>query len=276
MSRLASETPRRIDLVEARLDLDVALLARDRGGAMRVRHQRGSTEVYLRVSPARAVVDGGSRAPDHRDPEEGHIARGDDNGLLSRVRRRLRERNTSGNDADTSSVKAVLVSMRNLGGNSEGRSRQLQTLHRGWEQVFDCIRFSTGALVQCRTRSADPSPPVWLPLRRDPVNLLVRRAMRGDLHDMCLVLSQPGIDAQGVCLRTPVTDRGVVRGRHRVRRVGDDADFVLAHRGGMRDEYVSDDTFANDPGCFSVDIGLSLGRPLGGRCPIQRVRAHGE
>ena len=71
------------------------------------------------------------------------------------------------------------------------------------------------------------------------VNLLVRRAIRGDFHDVRLVLSQPRIDAQGVCLGTSVADRGVVRGRRCVRRVGDDADLVLAHRGGMRDEDVS-------------------------------------
>ena len=44
------------------------------------------------------------------------------------------------------------------------------------------------------------------------LNLLVRRAMGSDLHDVRLVLSQPGIDAQGVCRRTSVTDRDVVRG----------------------------------------------------------------
>jgi hypothetical protein len=31
------------------------------------------------------------------------------------------------------------------------------------------------------------------------LNLLVRRAMGGDLHDVRLVLSQPGIDAPSVC-----------------------------------------------------------------------------
>ena len=71
------------------------------------------------------------------------------------------------------------------------------------------------------------------------VNLLVRRAIRSDFHDVRLVLSQPRIDAQSVCLGTSVADRGVVRGRDRVRRVGDDADLVLAHGGGMRDEDVS-------------------------------------
>ena len=44
------------------------------------------------------------------------------------------------------------------------------------------------------------------------LNLLVRRAMGSDLRDVRLVLSQPRIDAQGVCLRTSVTDRDVVRG----------------------------------------------------------------
>ena len=47
---------------------------------------------------------------------------------------------------------------------------------------------------------------------RQRLNLLVRRAMGSDFHDVRLVLSQPRIDAQGVCLRTSVTDRDVVRG----------------------------------------------------------------
>src|SRR6185503_7820981 len=63
--------------------------------------------------------------------------------------------------------------------------------------------------------------------------------MRGDLHDVGLVLGQPGVDALGIGLRTSVTDRGVARGRYRVRRVGNDADLVLAHGGGMRDEHVA-------------------------------------
>ena len=71
------------------------------------------------------------------------------------------------------------------------------------------------------------------------VNLLVRGTIRGDFHDVRLVLSQPRIDAQSVCLGTSVADRGVVRGRRCVRRVGDDTDLVLAYRGGVRDEDVS-------------------------------------
>jgi hypothetical protein len=37
-------------------------------------------------------------------------------------------------------------------------------------------------------------------LYRGELPLLVRRAMGGDLYDVRLVLSQPGIDAHGVCL----------------------------------------------------------------------------
>lgn len=71
------------------------------------------------------------------------------------------------------------------------------------------------------------------------LDLLVRRAMGGDLHDVRLVLSHSGIDAYSFCLSTSVTDRGVVRGRYRVRRVGHDADLIFAHGGAMRDEHVS-------------------------------------
>ena len=63
--------------------------------------------------------------------------------------------------------------------------------------------------------------------------------MGGNLDDVRVVLSQPGIDAQRVCRCTPIAHRGIVRGRYRVWRVGDDADLVLAHGGGMRDEDVS-------------------------------------
>jgi hypothetical protein len=50
-----------------------------------------------------------------------------------------------------------------------------------------CIRCRT-ALVYC-----DHLP-------GNVVNLLVRVTIRGDFHDVRLVLSQPRIDAQGVCL----------------------------------------------------------------------------
>jgi len=63
--------------------------------------------------------------------------------------------------------------------------------------------------------------------------------MGGDLHDVGLVLSQPRINARRLCLGSPVADCRVVRGSRRVRRVGDDADLVLMHGAGMRDEDVS-------------------------------------
>ena len=63
--------------------------------------------------------------------------------------------------------------------------------------------------------------------------------MGGNLDDVRVVLSQPGIDAHRVCLCTPIADRGIVRGRHRVGRVGNHADLVLTHGSGMRDEDVS-------------------------------------
>ena len=44
------------------------------------------------------------------------------------------------------------------------------------------------------------------------VNLFVRVTIRGDFHDMGLVLSQPRIDAQSVCLGTSFADRGVIVG----------------------------------------------------------------
>lgn len=69
--------------------------------------------------------------------------------------------------------------------------------------------------------------------------LLVRRAVGGDLHDVRLILSQPRIDAHRVCLGASVTHGRVVRRRYRMRRVGDDGDLVLAYSGGMRDEDVS-------------------------------------
>ena len=63
--------------------------------------------------------------------------------------------------------------------------------------------------------------------------------MGGDLHDVRVVLSQPRIDAPGVCFCPPVAYRGVMRRGYRMRRVGDDADLVLTHGGRMRDEDVS-------------------------------------
>jgi len=69
--------------------------------------------------------------------------------------------------------------------------------------------------------------------------LLVWRAIGGDLHDVRVVLGEPRIDTHRVCLCTSVADRGVMRGRDGVRGVGNDADLVLTHRGGMRDEDVS-------------------------------------
>jgi hypothetical protein len=69
--------------------------------------------------------------------------------------------------------------------------------------------------------------------------LLVWRAIGGDLHDVRVVLCEPRIDTHRVCLCTSVADRGVMRGRDGVRGVGNDADLVLTHRGGMRDEDVS-------------------------------------
>jgi len=71
------------------------------------------------------------------------------------------------------------------------------------------------------------------------LNLLIGRSIGGDLHHVPLVLTEPGVDTQDLCLRTSVGDCGVVRRRRGVMRVGDDADLVLTHPGGMRDEHVS-------------------------------------
>jgi hypothetical protein len=68
-------------------------------------------------------------------------------------------------------------------------------------------------------------------------------------------------------------DRGVVRRRRYVRRVGNDADLVLAHSGGMRDEYVSRLHVRESPECFSLDVALSLARPPM-RVSPQHTRAH--
>jgi hypothetical protein len=62
-------------------------------------------------------------------------------------------------------------------------------------------------------------------------NLFVRHAMGGDLHDVRFVLGQPRIDALGICFCSPLAHRGVMRGRRRVRRIGDDADLVLTDGG---------------------------------------------
>ena len=69
--------------------------------------------------------------------------------------------------------------------------------------------------------------------------LRVERAIAADLHDVRVVLGEPRIDARRVCLCSAVADRGVMRGRDGVRGVGNDANLVLTHRGGMRDEDVS-------------------------------------
>ena len=91
--------------------------------------------------------------------------------------------------------------------------------------------------ARCAIVETAPNRPRY-GLGPDSLGLLVRWAMRRDLDDVCVVLRQPGIDAHRVSLGTPVADRGIVRGRHSVWRVGNDADLVLAHGRGARDENV--------------------------------------
>ena len=91
------------------------------------------------------------------------------------------------------------------------------------------------------------------------VGSLGRSAIGGDLHPVGLVFSQPGIDAPRVCFGTSVTNRFDVRGQCGV-GVGDDADVLLAHRSGMRNEDVSQQRARQ---CSRVKFFMNKFRKLG-------------